>query len=579
LPPTPGRRVAARTDLQVFPLRDAALGHTLFPGRVTRAECFSMRIALSLAALLLGSSTAFADDIVIRADIAQATVFLSGAEVTRRGDVTIPAGTHRILIAMPDADMADLIAVQGPDGAVLGQPSRVANHPLRPGALDDAEQAAARATVIAAETALEAAVDALALFDVQIRAIEGQLAYLAALSDDGALAAGPASIPEVLAAIGGETERLAGALQTARIARRIPEQTVTDRQTDLDLARDRLAQLFPLEARVDMIALPVTADRPSQGTLTLHYFTQAASWAPSHELRLDTDSGAVSLAQFVTLTAGGGARWNDVTVAFSTADPQRPRDPSQTWPTPARVIDRAARQPLAGDMSMALGDMAAAPAATDPRAALAVDGLSVRFDYTRPVSIGASGTEVLALDPVRLPAVTEARGVPRHDATAHLVATVQNDTGAPILPGPARFFRDGALVGSDWLAPIAAGAKAELGFGPLDHLPLIWIDRSLAEGDRGFFTTSNTQSRAIAFGVENLSDRPERVRLVYATPFAEQEALTLRLSLAPEPDERDLNDQRGVHGWTLDLAPGARQLIEMQADFTWPEGQVLIWQP
>ena len=68
-----------------------------------------MRIALFLAALLMGSAAAFADDIVIRADIAEATVFLSGAEVTRRGTVSVPPGTHRLLIAMPDAAQADRI--------------------------------------------------------------------------------------------------------------------------------------------------------------------------------------------------------------------------------------------------------------------------------------------------------------------------------------------------------------------------------------------------------------------------------------------------------------------------------------
>ena len=35
---------------------------------------------------------AFADDFLIRADISEATVFLSGAEITRRGDGYAPRG-------------------------------------------------------------------------------------------------------------------------------------------------------------------------------------------------------------------------------------------------------------------------------------------------------------------------------------------------------------------------------------------------------------------------------------------------------------------------------------------------------
>jgi uncharacterized protein (TIGR02231 family) len=536
-----------------------------------------MRIALTLAALLASSATALADDILIRADIAQATVFLSGAEVTRRAEVTIPAGEHRLLIAMPDAGLAHLVGVEGPEGVILGQPSLMTAQPLTIGALDDPQQAAARNLVLAAEDALAAAVDTLALSDGAIRAIEMQLAYLDGLSGDGMTGTDPALLSQLLSTLGAETARLEGALHAARIARRDPAQAVEDRQEELARALDALARLSPFDNRVDMVALSVTAAQATMGAITLDYFTHAAHWTPSHELRLETGRDALSLARFVTVAVEGPARWHNVAMRFSTAEPFRQRDPSPLWPDPARIMEPRTADTLT--MSEGMSDRLMQPVSADARAVLAVEGLAISFDYTTPVSIDATGKAVLPLDPLSLPTVTEARAVPRRDQTAFLVATVQNDSGAPILPGQARFFRDGALIGEDWLPLIAAGAEAELGFGPLDHLPLIWIDRSLAEGDRGIFTTARTQSSQIAFGVRNLSDRPETVRLLYATPFAEQEALTLRLSLTPEPDARDQDDQRGVHAWALDLPPGAQRLIEMTAAFDWPAGQVLLWQP
>jgi uncharacterized protein (TIGR02231 family) len=330
-----------------------------------------------------------------------------------------------------------------------------------------------------------------------------------------------------------------------------------------------------------MVVVSVSAPEATEGAIALDYFTHAANWAPSHELRLNSETDQLDLARFVTVTAQAPARWQNVTMRFSTSEPQRQRDPSPLWPTPARIMEPMAVPRLSGDLAMteALPGMVMAPALAESRAAVSIEGLSISFEYTTPVSIGSTGQAVLLLDPVSFTAQTEARAIPRMDQTAFLVATVKNDSGAPILPGPARFFRDGALIGEDWLPLIPVGAEAELGFGALDHLPLIWIDRSLAEGDRGLFTTANTQSRQIAFGVKNLSDQPERVRLLYATPFAEQEDLSLELTLTPQPDARDIDDQRGVHEWLLDLAPGAQNLIEMTANFDWPEGQVLLWQP
>ena len=207
------------------------------------------------------------------------------------------------------------------------------------------------------------------------------------------------------------------------------------------------------------------------------------------------------------------------------------------------------------------------------------DGLSITYPYGDPISVGPSGEAILPFDTVTLETEMENRAIPRHDATAFLVAQVENTLGEPILPGEAVFFRDGALMGDGYLPLIAAGADVEMGFGPLDHLQLRWIDRSLAEGDRGLFTTSTTQARELAFGVTNTGTEAEDVRVLYSVPFAEQEDLELEVTLSPRPTEEDVDDQRGVHAWDLTVAPGEETLIEMRAEFEFPEGQVLDWRP
>ena len=201
------------------------------------------------------------------------------------------------------------------------------------------------------------------------------------------------------------------------------------------------------------------------------------------------------------------------------------------------------------------------------------------YPYPEAVSVGPTGEVLLSFDTLTLDAEQENRAVPRWDDTAFLVAMAENDTGEPILPGEARFYREGALLGDGFLPMIAAGAEAEMAFGALDHLQLVWIDRSLAEGDRGIFTTSTTQERALAFGVENTSDAEEAVRIIYATPFAEQEDLELDLDLSPAPSVRDLDDARGVYAWDVEIAAGETELVEMEVSFEFPEGQVLDWQP
>lgn len=577
-----------RVTLRVSPIVARAPVAHLGSGTVTTKEHPKMRFALTLTAALLTSTAALAEDIVIRADITDATVFLSGAEITRRGSVTVPPGTHRLLIAMPDAAQADRIEVSGPDGLAFGPPQRLSGHVIAEGALDDPEQAAARATVTTAQDAVQQAQDDLTAADATLRALEAQLSYLSALArggpDGAAMPADPTTLPQLLATLGAETARVQAETLAAQVARRDLAEALADRQSDLAAAMADLARLRPLGTAIDVVEVTLTADTETEAEVTLAYLSHAAGWEPSYELRLDSDTGALEIARFVALSTSGAARWQDVAMTFSTAEPSRQRAPSTLYPTPARIIEPLRPMPAdiarTADADFGLAEMApAAAVVAEPRAALQIDGLSVSYAYATPVSIGPDGTAVLPFDTLTLDTRTEARAVPRSDETAFLTAMGRNDTGEPILPGYSAFFRDGALVGEDMIGLIPEGAEFDLAFGPLDHLRLIWIDRSLAEGDRGVFVSSNTQDRSIAFGVENTSGTPEQVRLIYATPFAEQEDLDLDLTLSPTPDARDIDDLRGVHAWDLTVAPGQTALVEMRVELGWPEGQVLTWRP
>lgn len=554
------------------------------------------RILLSTALCACAPFSAHADDILIRADLAVATVFGAGANVTREGAAVVPAGRHRLLIAMPDLNAVELPQISGSEGVRFGPPQAIGSHPVPEGALDDADQAAARTAMEAARDGAQATQDILTEADVAIRSIETQQAYINAILRGGeggvSMPEDPAMVAQFLTTLGEQTARLSAELLEAQFARRDLAEDLTDAQRIYGEATQAFNALSPFGTQVGVIAVDVTVAEDTDVALALAYFTRNAGWRPSYDLDLDTDTGALAIDRFVTLQTYGAARWQDVAVTFSTSAPDRAREPSTVFSRPARLVTpynpEAALTRTFEDLApspvpqpAAEGYAAGAPAVivADVAVTAEFDGLSVSYPYPQPISVSASGSVLLPFDTLELETETENRAVPRWDETAFLIAMTENDTGEPILPGTARFYRDGALLGEGALPLIPAGAEAEMAFGALDHLALTWIDRSLAEGDRGLFTTSNTQARQIAFGVENTGEEAETVRILYATPFAEQEDLELDLTLSPRPSEQDVEGQRGVSAWDLDVAPGEETLIEMSVEFEFPEGQVLDWQP
>jgi uncharacterized protein (TIGR02231 family) len=549
-------------------------------GTARNPEDHAMRFALSLAALLLGSA-AHADDILLRADIAEALVFANGAEVSRIGEVELPAGRHTLLIPMRDFGDPSSMEVTAPEGVVVLPPQSVDRIAIPEGTLDSSAEAAARDAVERAEFALETLRDTLARRDAAIAGLETQLAYLQSLSRGGpegaAMPSDPARLAEILAALGTETVRVGTELQAAREDRRAFEETLEDRVREVAEARQALADLNPFGTEAQGIAIEIEVPEATRGEVVISYMNWDTSWSPTYALRLNTEAGALAIERSILFSYHGEATWRDVDTRFSTAIPNRQRVPSQVFPDPARIAPPAPAPRVASEM--AVGDMMPAPAIVAEAAIMVIDGLSVVYEYATPVTVGPSGEVTLPFDDLALDMALENRAVPRRDATAFLVATGRNDTGEAILPGEARFFRDGDLVGTDFLPMIPAGAEVEMAFGALDHLVLSWQDLSRDEGDRGVFVSQNEQRRRIAFGVENTSNEAEEVRLLYAVPFAEQEDLDVSVTFSRAPDARDVDDLRGVSAWTLNVPPATEERIEMAVEMTWPEDMILTWWP
>ncbi|MFW5654489.1 MAG: DUF4139 domain-containing protein [Roseicyclus sp.] len=543
-----------------------------------------MRLLRAAALALCLPVPAYAEDILLRADIAQALVFARGAEVTREALLDLPAGRHSLLIPMRDLGDPSLLQVAGPEGLRISAPVALDAIPIPEGALDSEPEARARAALDRAVDAVRAARDALALRDADIAGIEAQLDYLAALAmggaDGAAMPADPAGVAQILETLGAETARLGRMLQDARIARREDEAALEARLRDREAAEIALEDLdaFGLQSRG--IRLDIEAAAATTGALAITYLTPDAGWRPGYTLRLDTAAARLAVTREVTVFSESAATWRDVAMRVSTALPDRRRAPSEVTPDPVRIAEPPPEPaPFRADLAMSGLAPLAEAAPVEDAAALVVDGLSVLYDIAAPVSIGPTGQVTLPLDTATLDVSLENRAVPRRDATAFLVATGENASGAPLLPGRAQFFRDGDLVGSGTLPLVPAGGEMELGFGPLDHLRLFWRDLSLDEGDRGLFTNESAQRRRIVFGVENTSATPEAVRLLHAAPFAEQEDLELELSFVPAPDEMDVDDLRGVAAWDLTVPAGAETRIEMLLDLAWPEDMILTWEP
>jgi uncharacterized protein (TIGR02231 family) len=226
--------------------------------------------------------------------------------------------------------------------------------------------------------------------------------------------------------------------------------------------------------------------------------------------------------------------------------------------------------------AVAMAD-AEAPILIEEAASASYEGLAVRYDFVSLVDI-ASGADSLRIpfDTVEFEAEIFARAIPLRDDTAYLMARFTNSSDEPILgtDNAMRFF-DGALVGNQWLDPIAAGEEVELGFGPIEGLQLTHTILKRNEGDRGLISRSNELTQFTQITAKNLTNRTWQVELQDRVPFSEQEDLTITYTADPAPDEDSVDDQRGILQWNIEMEPGNEATLNSNYKITWPEGMML----
>ncbi|VVT09396.1 conserved exported hypothetical protein [Roseovarius sp. EC-HK134] len=533
-------------------------------------------LALPLASLAL---PAVAEDIALSSRVSAVILYPQGATVTREVAFSAPAGQHDLILAdLPQGTPLASVRVVVEGVRMGGVTTRNDYVPPR----DAPESAAlidARATLTQREDALRLARNDIADIELEAEAARARIAFLAQIGQvDGAATLTPDQLRALSAVIGSETLEARQAETAATRRADTAKRALKDQIKARDAARQALEALVPEEEARAMLAVGITADAETQGTLTVTYTIPDAGWQPLYDLHLARDSGAVRIERGAFVQQSTGENWQDIALTLSTLRPSEQTEPGQIWPWIARIEDPQAIQPMArGKAETVLMAAPMAEAAASDMAVASFDGLSVTYSYPAPVSVTTGADNVrLMLTPLETKAEVVAQAVPMLDQTAYLMARLTNDTGEMLLPtSEARFYLDGRYVGQRWLNLIADGDKADMSFGPIEGLRLTRLVRDRNEGDRGILTKSNEQTETVEITVENLTGEAWPLRLIDRVPVSEQEDLEITWTADPMPTERDIDGERGILAWTFDLPAKETQAITVKTRLTWPEGKVL----
>lgn len=533
-------------------------------------------VLLSGSFLVLCAAPAMADVIRAELGLTEVTVNPRGAQLTRTGEIELPAGVHEIVLdTLPRGIMAASVQVEG----VSDSDAEIGTVDVSRTALDPEQEATGKRKALQDE--LEALgrdrarhdrvrVDAQFPRSTLERLTGGYAAVPFAGGDKPAMS--PEQIGDLLALTNRELSEISTVILQADAA------IVQIGKREQVLRRQLQLLATPPKERT-RVAIQVNAPEPAKMTLSLRYSVADAGWRPVYDARLKLPAGAqpaeLKLVQRALVFQRSGEAWDGVALKLSTATvtgrtASPVLQPVAIGPQPDKVrravMTQESLSDTAGSQSLqpkAATGLAAPAPVRQRQAEVRNAGFHAVYSIAGQTSVPNSG----ALKSVRIGAQTIKPAIrvdtaPHVDPVGYLTGVFRIAGETPLLGGEVSLFRDGVFAGKARMRQIAPGEEIELGFGRDDLVRVTRREVENTAGSSGIITEQSTLRRSYVTSIENLHTFPIQVHVTDRMPYSTHEEIVVEmLRDTTEPSETEPDNKKGIVVWDVPLEPQAKSEI------------------
>lgn len=325
------------------------------------------------------------------------------------------------------------------------------------------------------------------------------------------------------------------------------------------------------------VEVQVDASSMDDVELEIKYRTPCALWRPEHMARLNQDAknphaGQIEWSSWGVAWQRTGEDWDDVEVAFSTARPAQVADAPEVADDVLTKRKKTAEERKQVVVQMREETVKDAGSGRVEAEMPGVDdgGKPLEFTPRGRYKLPSNGQPTrVEIGGRSLKAAVARVLIPERAQTAYLKAEANWDGDSPVLAGPLRLARGGAVVGRSRVKFVASGEKFETGFGPEDG---VRCKRARTEDrEKAKLTGSQTIERKITLRLSNLGDSARELEVLERIPVSEIDGLEVKLT---DGKEWQL-DKDGYLRRTVTLEPRANLTLSYEYEIK-AKGNVVL---
>jgi uncharacterized protein (TIGR02231 family) len=537
-------------------------------------------LAASTLALLtfVAAQATQAADLAATLTIDQVTVYPQTAAVVRRGEVAVPAGSHRLIIrGLPDPVDPGSLRISAASRAV------------RLGGIE-IEKIVATEFVSEAERALRRKltelVDRRAEIHDEVPTAEQQLKLIDAVASapvdrDAKLVIDGPSLSTTLSTISSGAAAARAKIRGATIALR-------DLDTQIEATKAELSKVATARRNTTEVRAVIEASAAVTVPVSLEYRVTDAGWEWLYEARLDTESKKMSLGRQAAIVQGSGEDWSDVEMTVTTAKPRTDAGTPAIQSLFLRLSDRpltthdATLQEVIVTGSRTRGSIRSRNEPEEEQAPLiTAEELATEFaaEYRMPGRVTITSNRQVRMYPVseeEFDAQLVARAVLSAEILARLEATFTYERDVPIEAGRLQLYRDGSYIGMAALPLLLPGSDVRVPFGVDERIRINVRDERAQSGQRGLLNRQILSEHRRRYEITSYHATALPIEVVDRVPVPQESDIKVDvLEGATAPTVRNLDGKEGVYLWKLPGTPRKTESIRHFYSVRYPSDRVL----
>jgi uncharacterized protein (TIGR02231 family) len=537
-------------------------------------------LAASTLALLtfVAAQATQAADLAATLTIDQVTVYPQTAAVVRRGEVAVPAGSHRLIIrGLPDPVDPGSLRISAASRAV------------RLGGIE-IEKIVATEFVSEAERALRRKltelVDRRAEIHDEVPTAEQQIKLIDAVASapvdrDAKLVIDGPSLSTTLSTISSGAAAARAKIRGATIALR-------DLDTQIEATKAELSKVATARRNTTEVRAVIEASAAVTVPVSLEYRVTDAGWEWLYEARLDTESKKMSLGRQAAIVQGSGEDWSDVEMTVTTAKPRTDAGTPAIQSLFLRLSDRpltthdATLQEVIVTGSRTRGSIRSRNEPEEEQAPLiTAEELATEFaaEYRMPGRVTITSNRQVRMYPVseeEFDAQLVARAVLSAEILARLEATFTYERDVPIEAGRLQLYRDGSYIGMAALPLLLPGSDVRVPFGVDERIRINVRDERAQSGQRGLLNRQILSEHRRRYEITSYHATALPIEVVDRVPVPQESDIKVDvLEGATAPTVRNLDGKEGVYLWKLPGTPRKTESIRHFYSVRYPSDRVL----